>query len=249
MKWIEYQILCNKDENIFLDKKLEYTEDNLTIAKNEAYNGQYYIKEDDNTFEKKPLEIKLGGTGSNTLKGAQDNLGITNLEAFIKNIMSAFNGDVTKGLSYVLNAGGKSYSCNGIGTATNLEGKEVRIASLVSNGLPVTRIGSYVFYITDDPEIIPSRPIRNSIVIIPSTVTHIEAGAFGNAYAKAIKIPRSVIYIDTDYWTFECSCKAIYYEGTEEEWAAIEGSESVNVTDVTVHYNSYHAIVTEENWG
>lgn len=49
MKWIKYQIVCNKvnEEVILLDKKLGYNEANLKTAKVEAYNGVYTIEEDD----------------------------------------------------------------------------------------------------------------------------------------------------------------------------------------------------------
>lgn len=82
MKWIEYQVLCNKDKNIFIDKKIEHTEANLAIAKSEAYNGQYYITEDEKTFEKKPVEIELGGTNAKTAEAALINLGAVSKTEF-----------------------------------------------------------------------------------------------------------------------------------------------------------------------
>ena len=46
MKWIKYQFVCNKDDNILLTKRISYSEENLAIAAKEAYNGQYVIEED-----------------------------------------------------------------------------------------------------------------------------------------------------------------------------------------------------------
>ena len=75
MKWIEYQVLCNEEKNIFINKKIEHTVANLAIAENEAYNGQYYITEDQKNYEKKPVEIEFGGTGATNASGALSNLG------------------------------------------------------------------------------------------------------------------------------------------------------------------------------
>lgn len=48
MKWIQYKIYQStvNDEDILLDKKVGYSDANLAIAKTEAYNGEYTIKED-----------------------------------------------------------------------------------------------------------------------------------------------------------------------------------------------------------
>lgn len=75
MKWIKYQIVCNENENILLDKKIGYSDANLAIAQNEAYNGVYTIEEDDKTLDKEPLAIEFGGTGAESAKAALDNLG------------------------------------------------------------------------------------------------------------------------------------------------------------------------------
>ncbi len=74
MKWIKYQIVCNADKNILLNKKLEYTAANLAIAEDEAYDG-YTIEEDSIVFEKQPLAIGLGGTGASSAEEARANLG------------------------------------------------------------------------------------------------------------------------------------------------------------------------------
>lgn len=78
MKWIKYKIVCNADENILLDKKMEYNEANLSIAQSEAYNGEYAIEEDAASFETKPLAIEFGGTGAKTSAEARKALGLSN---------------------------------------------------------------------------------------------------------------------------------------------------------------------------
>lgn len=75
MKWIEYQVLCNENKLIFINKKIEYTEANIAIAENEAYNGQYFITEDERKIERKPLEIEFGGTGAKSANDALVKLG------------------------------------------------------------------------------------------------------------------------------------------------------------------------------
>ena len=66
-KWIKYQIVCNQEKNILLNKKLEYTDANLIIAQNEAYGGEYTIEEDERIVEKQPLSVELGGTGHSSV--------------------------------------------------------------------------------------------------------------------------------------------------------------------------------------
>lgn len=87
MKWIKYQIVCNtvntgteeepNYEDVLIDKKVGYSEANLTIAQNEAYNGEYEIIEDEKSFDKKPIPVEYGGTGANNAKDARTNLEIT----------------------------------------------------------------------------------------------------------------------------------------------------------------------------
>lgn len=76
MKWIKYQYICSivNGEEILLEKKIVYSEENLTIAEAEAYNGQYEIL-DDEKIEIEPLGIEFGGTGGKTPKEALLNLG------------------------------------------------------------------------------------------------------------------------------------------------------------------------------
>lgn len=76
MKWIKYQIAQENDEEIILlTKKVGYSEANLAIAGEEAYNGQYTIEEDGASFEEKPLAIEFGGTNAKTPEGARANIG------------------------------------------------------------------------------------------------------------------------------------------------------------------------------
>lgn len=66
MKWIKYQVLQNiiDEEEILLEKKIGYSDANLVIAESEAYNGEYTVEEDEESFDKEPLAIELGGTGA-----------------------------------------------------------------------------------------------------------------------------------------------------------------------------------------
>ncbi len=76
MKWIKYQIAQENDEEIILlTKKVGYSEANLAIAGEEAYNGQYTIEEDGVSFEEKPLAVELGGTGAKNAQAARTNIG------------------------------------------------------------------------------------------------------------------------------------------------------------------------------
>lgn len=85
MKWIKYDILQNTInigtesdpiyEDVLLKKKVGYSEENLVIAVAEAYNGEYTIEEDSETFDKEPLDVELGGTGAKTGSQACENLG------------------------------------------------------------------------------------------------------------------------------------------------------------------------------
>ena len=75
-RWIKYQIVCNVDKNILLNKKLEYSDANLIIAQNEAYEGAYTIEEDEKNIEKEPLGIESGGTHAKSAEGARANLDV-----------------------------------------------------------------------------------------------------------------------------------------------------------------------------
>lgn len=77
MKWIKYQIVCGKNEHgedILLNKKVGYSNENLAIAEEEAYDG-YEIVDDEQSFEKEPLAIEFGGTNAKTPKKACENIG------------------------------------------------------------------------------------------------------------------------------------------------------------------------------
>lgn len=77
MKWIKYQIVCGKNENgedILLNKKIGYSDENLAIAKTEAHNGECIIEEDSESFDKEPLGIEFGGTGATNADSAREKL-------------------------------------------------------------------------------------------------------------------------------------------------------------------------------
>lgn len=107
-KWIKYQIVCNEEEGIFLNKKLGYSDANLTIAQREAYNGVYEIIEDDKNIDKDPLAIELGGTGAKTAEEARKNISAApagyGLGAQATNIGGDLNEIVTNGW-YCYNSG------------------------------------------------------------------------------------------------------------------------------------------------
>lgn len=89
MKLIKYKIICNTInkgtienpiyEDIFLEKKITYSEENLSIAKKEAYKGEYSVIETDEGIEIKPLGVEFGGTGANNKEDALKNLGAPNV--------------------------------------------------------------------------------------------------------------------------------------------------------------------------
>lgn len=90
MKWIKYEIYQNTIntgtesnpvyEDILLKKKIAYCEENLAIAKKEAYNGDYTIEEDEDDIEVEPQSIELGGTGAKDAEGARSNLNVYSKE-------------------------------------------------------------------------------------------------------------------------------------------------------------------------
>lgn len=77
MKWIKYQVAqcVTEGETILADKKVGYSDANLAIAQNEAYDGAYEIIEDGKNFEVEPLEVEFGGTGAKNAEEALQKLG------------------------------------------------------------------------------------------------------------------------------------------------------------------------------
>ena len=66
MQWITYQVLQNvvDNENVFVTKKVGYSEANLAIAEAEAYNGEYTVEEDEEIIEKNVVyndSVSIGG--------------------------------------------------------------------------------------------------------------------------------------------------------------------------------------------
>lgn len=78
MRWIKYQVLQSTigEEIVLANKKVGYSDENLAIAQEEAYNG-YEIVDDSQSFEKEPLAIEFGGTEAKTAEGARKKLGVT----------------------------------------------------------------------------------------------------------------------------------------------------------------------------
>ena len=108
----------------------------------------------------------------------------------------------TEGLAYVLNADGVSYSCAGIGTATETD---IVIASEY-NGKPVTKIRNSAF------------ANCNSVksVIIPNSVTSIESMAFAQSNSlKSVVIPLSVVTLESSVFRGSYSV-TVYVEHKEK---------------------------------
>lgn len=106
MKWIKYQIVCGKNENeedILINKKVGYSNENLAIAQKEAYNG-YEIIEDSESFEKEPLAIEFGGTGAKTAAEALQKLGAVS-KSYVDNRTLVFKDPNNDG-NIVLEYGG-----------------------------------------------------------------------------------------------------------------------------------------------
>lgn len=67
-------------------------------------------------------------------------------------------------------------------------------------------------------------------VVIPGTVTYIDKQAFYSmADLKSITIPKSVTYIGEDAFGGTSLLEHLEYEGTPEEWAAIEKAEDIGL--------------------
>ena len=66
----------------------------------------------------------------------------------------------------------------------------------------------------------------------------ISASAFSNcSFLESVFIPVSVTSIGTMAFWFCSALADVYYEGTEEEWAAVEGTNQLP-TNATIHYNA-----------
>lgn len=75
-QWIKYQIVCGKNENnedVIINKRVGYSEENLAIAQREAYNG-YEIIEDEKEIWKEPIPINKGGTDATNEYWARMNI-------------------------------------------------------------------------------------------------------------------------------------------------------------------------------
>lgn len=102
MKWIKYKIEQSviNEQPILIDKKIGYSETNLAIALEEAYNGEYEIEEDDSEFESEPLPIELGGTGEKSLEELQKKLGVEDLSSkYTRFLQGSYDGNGNYGIS------------------------------------------------------------------------------------------------------------------------------------------------------
>lgn len=81
MKWIKYQIVqsMNGETPVLVNKKIDYSNENLAIAEAEAYDG-YTIEEDSESYNREPLNIEFGGTSASTAEQARQNIGAVSKE-------------------------------------------------------------------------------------------------------------------------------------------------------------------------
>lgn len=79
MKWIKYQIVqCTLgQEDVLLDKKVGYSDANLAIAQNEAYQGQYEIFEDDTPEPSKGIAPANLSNAIDSTSGVNDGIAAT----------------------------------------------------------------------------------------------------------------------------------------------------------------------------
>jgi len=119
MKWIKYKIICNENEEILLTKKIGYSSDNLVIAQQEAYNGQYTIENDGKQYDKEPLPIEFGGTNAKSAADARNSLGV---------IASPVNPSESKGFVY--------QNDNGTTNLANMLQRVTYSSNEISVGLP-----------------------------------------------------------------------------------------------------------------
>lgn len=101
---------------------------------------------------------------------------------------------------------------------------------IVENGkvFSVTSIQVYAF----------SDCVNITSVIIPDSVTILKEGAFGCCYAlKSVTIPKSVTSIESGVFHEDRNLVEVYYEGTKEQWNAIEiGEDNEYLLNATIHY-------------
>lgn len=100
MKWIKYKIEQSviDEQPILIEKKVGYSEANLAIAQEEAYNGEYTTEDDEKVFEREPLGIEFGGTSATTSEAACKNLGA------MQQAGGTFTGNVTAAANTEANA-------------------------------------------------------------------------------------------------------------------------------------------------
>ena len=133
----------------------------------------------------------------------------------------------TEGLSYELNSDGASYSCVGVGTATDTN---IVIAKKY-NHLPVTSISDFAFLECSEL----------TSVVIPNSVTSICDGAFYNCKAlTSVIIPNSVTFIGNDAFFKSSSLKyneydnALYLGNDVNLYFALIKAKSTDINSCTI---------------
>ena len=144
----------------------------------------------------------------------------------------------TEGLEYILNDDDESYSVTGIGSATDTD---IVIASTYE-GKPVTAIAAFAFFECENLTRVTIPDSVTSIgkwvfeyctsltnVTISSSVTSIGGWAFWYCESlSSIIIPNSVTSIDNRAFWYCESLTSITFQGTTEQWNAIEKAKEWN---------------------
>ena len=78
---------------------------------------------------------------------------------------------------------------------------------------------------------------RSSDVIIPNSVTYIGVVALSDGNLTSVTIPTSVTEVAGNAFFANGSLLDVYYEGSEEQWKAINFEFSDELSKATIHYN------------
>lgn len=98
----------------------------------------------------------------------------------------------------------------------------------VTIGEGITRIGNHLF-----------RQLSElTSIVIPKGVTELGSYTFYESGLKSIMIPKSVTKVGDRCFYYCNNLTDFYYEGSEEEWAAIEAETTSMLNRGTVHYNT-----------
>ncbi len=89
---------------------------------------------------------------------------------------------------------------------------------------------------------IPEECFKNTgftgTLAIPDGIEEIKANAFTNTCIETLYIPKSVTSIDKTAFGSDNFLKKIYFEGSQDEWTALGGSDVTGFTGITPNYNS-----------